>query len=153
MELARNLKIESVERLEPTAPHQIEADVRVAQAVERLREARVGCLLVTQDGKLVGIFTERDLLTRVVGPGLPLSMPLRECMTPNPVSVGSLDPIRTAILKMQDGGYRHLPVVDAENRPIGILSVKRIIRHIVEHFPHVVYNQPPGPTAREREGA
>jgi CBS domain-containing protein len=154
MELTFNLMIECVARLEPTPPRYIDADVRVAEAVALLRLERVGCLLVTQKEKLVGIFTERDLLTRVLGMGLPLQMPLRECMTPNPVVVGLNDPIRQAIRRMQDGGYRHLPVVNETHKPVGILSAKRIIRYIVEHFPHVVYNLPPHPeTCATREGA
>jgi CBS domain-containing protein len=145
MELSRNLKIDSVARLLPGPPHQVEADRPVADAVAAMREHRVGCLLITHHGKLVGIFTERDLLTKVLAPGLGLSVPLRECMTANPVTVGPREPVRAAVQKMQDGGYRHLPVVDEENRPVGILSAKKIVRYLCEHFPAVVYCQPPDP--------
>jgi CBS domain-containing protein len=156
MELSRNLMIDSVARLEPTAPRQIDAACPVAGAVAVLREYRVGCLLVTRDGRLVGIFTERDLLTRVLAAGLSLDTPVRRVMTPDPVSVGLQEPIRQAIRRMQDGGYRHLPVIDAEYRPVGILSAKRVIRYIADHFPHVVYTLPPGPgntNPAAREGA
>jgi CBS domain-containing protein len=146
MELSRNLKIDSVSRLGPTPPREVEADRAVAGAVAVMREHRVGCLLVTAGGKLVGIFTERDLLTRVLAAGLPLSTPLRECMTPNPVTVGPKDSVRVAIQKMQDGAYRHLPVVDETNRPVGVLSAKRVVRYLVEHFPALIYTQPPDPT-------
>jgi CBS domain-containing protein len=56
---------------------------------------------------------------------------------------------------MEEGGYRHLPVVDERERPVGILSVKRIIRYLVEHFPTTVYNLPPDPQAvpKNPEGA
>ncbi len=145
MELSRNLKIESVARLWPTPPRQVDADRPVADAVAALREHRVGCLLVTHEGRLVGIFTERDLLTRVLALGLPMATPLRECMTANPVTVTRQEPVRAAVLKMQDGGYRHLPVIDEDNRPVGILSAKKIIRYLCEHFPAVVYCQPPDP--------
>jgi CBS domain-containing protein len=145
MELSRNLKIDSVARLQLLPPREVDAAVPIAEAIEAMRQHRVGCLLVTHRGKLVGIFTERDLLTRVLAQTLPLSMPLRECMTADPVTVGLKDPIRGAIQKMQEGGYRHLPVVDAENRPVGILSAKRIVRYLAEHFPGVVFNQPPDP--------
>ena len=155
MELSRNLKIDSVSRLGPTPPREVEADRAVADAVAVMRQHRVGCLLVTANGKLVGIFTERDLLKRVLAPGLPLTTPLRECMTPNPVTVGPKDPIRVAIQKMQDGAYRHLPVVDENNRPVGVLSAKRIVRYLVEHFPAIVFNLPPDPSNSpvEPEGA
>ena len=156
MQLSRNLTVESVARLEPTAPRQIRAACPVAEAVAMLREFRVGCLLVTDAGRLVGIFTERDLLTRVLATGLPLGTPLRGVMTADPVAVGLQEPIRQAIRRMQDGGYRHLPVVDAADRPVGVLSAKRVVRYIADHFPHVVYNLPPGPGSASpaaREGA
>ena len=56
---------------------------------------------------------------------------------------------------MEEGGYRHLPVVDENGKAVGMLSVKRIIRYLVEHFPGAVYNLPPDPGAvqQEREGA
>jgi hypothetical protein len=56
---------------------------------------------------------------------------------------------------MDEGGYRHLPVVDEGGRPVGVLSVKRIVHYLVEHFPTTVYNLPPNPGAvpQEREGA
>ena len=145
MELSRNLKIDSIARLWPGPPRQVEAGRPVADAVAAMREHRVGCLLITHKGKLVGIFTERDLLTRVLATGLPLSTPLRECMTANPVTVGPKEPVRAAVQPMQDGGYRHLPVIDEDNRPVGILSAKTIIRYLCEHFPAVVYCQPPDP--------
>ena len=145
MELTRNLMVESVARLAPTAPHLIAAAEPVAAAVACLRAARVGCLLMVRAGELVGVFTERDLLKKVLAAGKPLSTPLAEVMTANPVAVSPLDPIRTAVERMQAGGYRHLPVVDERNRPVGVLSAKRIIRYLAEHFPATVYNQPPDP--------
>jgi CBS domain-containing protein len=56
---------------------------------------------------------------------------------------------------MVSGGYRHLPVVDEEGRPVGVLSVKQIMHYLVEHFPSTVYNLPPDPRVvpQEREGA
>lgn len=156
MELSRNLKIESVARLQPTPPRQVGAEAPVAAAVEQMRAERVGCILVTHAGRLVGIFTERDLLMRVLAAELPLSTPLRECMTAQPVTVGPQEPVRAAIQKMQSGGYRHLPVVDGNGRPLGILSAKRIVRYLVEHFPALVYCQPPDsldPIPSQAEGA
>lgn len=145
MELSRNLKIDSVARLGPTQPQAIDAGRPVRDAVDQLRAANVGCLLVTRAGKLVGLFTERDLLTRVLAVGLPLSVPLTECMTPDPVTVGMQDSVRTAVQRMEAGGYRHLPVIDEAGRPVGVLSAKRIVRYLVEHFPGTVYNLPPDP--------
>ena len=145
MELSRNLKVDSVSRLYPTPPREIEAHRPVSDAIEVMRRDGVGCLLVTESGRLVGIFTERDLLTRVLAVGKILSVPVQDVMTRDPVTVQPKDSIRTAVKRMQNGGYRHLPVVDDRDRPSGILSAKRIVRYLVEHFPETVYNQPPNP--------
>jgi CBS domain-containing protein len=155
MELARNLRVDSVSRLEPTPPQGVELGQSVADAVALMRAEKVGCLIVRREGKLAGIFTERDLMYRVLGLGKPLTTPISEVMTPDPVAVLPKDSIRTVIRRMQQGGYRHLPVVDEENRPVGVLSVKRIVHYLVEHYPAAVYNLPPDPDAipHEREGA
>jgi CBS domain-containing protein len=145
MELTRNLMVESVSRLNPTPPHEVDAGGTVADAVERMRTERVGCLLVVSGDRLVGVFTERDLLNKVLSEGRPLSTPLAEVMTPNPVSVNAKEPVRTAVERMQRGGYRHVPVVDENDRPVGVLSAKRIVHYLVEHFPATVYNLPPDP--------
>ena len=65
------------------------------------------------------------------------------------------DPIGAAVRRMEEGGYRHLPVVDDVGRPVGVLSVKRIVHYLVEHFPATIYNLPPDPGVipQEREGA
>jgi CBS domain-containing protein len=146
MELSRNLRVDSVSRLEPTPPLSIDDHEPVAAAVETMRREKIGCLLVTRNGQLVGLFTERDLLKRVLAANLPLTVPMAECLTPNPVKVGPKDSVQTAIERMEKGGYRHLPVVDEMNRPIGILSAKRVVHYLAEHFPGLVYNQPPDPT-------
>jgi CBS domain-containing protein len=155
MDLAKSLKVDSVSRLNPTPPLQVGPTQSVAQAVALMRRQQVGCVLVCDNAEVVGIFTERDLLRRVLTPGKPLTMPVSECMTPHPVVVHPKEPIAAAVRRMVDGGYRHLPVIDPAGRPVGILSVKRIIHYLVEHFPGTIYNLPPDPGAvpNEREGA
>ncbi len=145
MELARNLKVESVCRLHPTPPYCLAPEQTIAEAVTLMRQAGVGCLLVCRGTTLLGLFTERDLMRRVLAAGKPLSLPLGECLTSNPVVVGLRDPVRLAVRRMEEGGYRHLPVVDEAGRAVGVLSVKRIVHFLVEHFPATVYNQPPDP--------
>jgi CBS domain-containing protein len=145
MELPRNLKVDSVSRLQPAEPRTIATTATVAEALASMRAAKAGCLLVVRDGLLAGIFTERDLLTRVLALRKPLTLTVGECMTPDPVTVNPKDPVRSAIRRMQSGGYRHLPVVDEDGRPVGILSAKRIVHYLAEHFPGTVYNQPPDP--------
>jgi CBS domain-containing protein len=155
MELARNLKVESVSRLHPTAPWCLAPGQTVAEAVALMRQHRVGCVLVCAGDRVLGLFTERDLLRRVLAPGRPLTLPLADCLTPHPMVVGPNEPIGVAVRRMQEGGYRHLPVVDADGRPVGVLSVKRIVHYLSEHFPSTIFNMPPDPSVfpSEAEGA
>lgn len=145
-ELSRNLRADSISRLDLSPPLGIDANQPVSAAVARMRDGEVGCLLVTRAGRLVGIFTERDLLTRVLAAGLPLSTPMAECMTTDPVRVRAKDSVRVAMQRMELGGYRHLPVVDDKDRPTGVLSARRVMHYLVEHFPGLIYNQPHDPS-------
>jgi CBS domain-containing protein len=145
MDLARNLKIDSVSRLHPTPPWQVAPGQSVADAVALMRREQVGCILVCEHERLVGLFTERDLMRRVLAAGKPLTLPVADCMTPHPVAVHPKDSVGAAVRCMEEGGYRHLPVVDEDGRPVGVLSVKRIVHYLVEHFPAIVYNLPPDP--------
>jgi CBS domain-containing protein len=145
MELARNIKVDSVSRLRPTPALRLGPDRPVVEAVDLMRRHRVGCVLVCRGDQLAGIFTERDLLQRVLAPGLPLTVTLGACMTPEPVVVRPKDSVAVAIRHMEEGGYRHLPVVDEAGRPLGVLSVRRIVHYLAEHFPATIYNLPPDP--------
>ena len=155
MDLAKNLKIDSVSRLHPTPPFQVRPEQAVHEAVALMRREQVGCLLVCVGQRIVGIFTERDLMRRVLAAEKPLTSPVAECMTPDPVVVHPKESVGAAMRRMEEGGYRHLPVVDEVGRPVGVLSVKRIVHYLVEHFPATIYNLPPDPGAvpHEREGA
>jgi CBS domain-containing protein len=125
----------------------------VQVAIARMLEENVGSVAVCDGEQLVGIFTERDLLRRVLAAGRPLTLPVAQCMTPNPVVVHPKDSISMAIRRMEEGGYRHLPVV-VDGKPTGILSVKRIVHYLVEHFEATVFNLPPAaPALVKREGA
>ena len=126
-----------------------------AAHVALMRREQMGSVLICQDQRIEGIFTERDLMKRVLAVGKPLTTPVADCMTPHPIAVHPKDSIATAIRRMEEGGYRHLPVVDEVGVPLGILSVKRIVHYLVEHFPTTIYNLPPDPDSvpREAEGA
>jgi CBS domain-containing protein len=155
MELARNLKVESVCRLQPALPLCVAPEQTVAEAVALMRRHRVGCVLVCNGLQLVGIFTERDLMRRVLAQGQPLTLAISAVMTRDPVVVHPREAIGAAARCMEEGGYRHLPVVDASGQPIGVLSVRHIVHYLVEHFPGTIYNLPPDPHAfpQEAEGA
>ena len=143
MDLAKTLKIDSVSRLHTSPPLRISPTQTVAEAAGLMRQEGVGCLLVCEGDRMVGIFTERDLMRRVLAAGKPLTLTVAECMTPDPVAVHRKEPIGAAVRRMEEGGYRHLPVVDEAGCVVGVLSVKRIVHYLVEHFPATIYNLPP----------
>jgi len=133
----------------------VSSDAPVRQAIAVMRDAGVGYVLIVDQEQLRGIFTERDLVKRVLAKRADLDAPISQHMTANPVSVRRSESIGGAIRTMHRGHYRHLPVVDDAGRPIGILSVKHIVHYLVEHFPSAVYNLPPEPgkVHEAREGA
>ena len=94
----------------------------VRGAALAMRERHVGAVLVTTDGRLRGIFTERDMVNRVVAEGRdPDSTTLAEVMTADPDTMAPGATAIEALRRMHDGGYRHLPIVD-QGRLVGIVS-------------------------------
>ena len=126
-------------------PATAESSVTVRHAVEMLREIRFPCLLIVEDGRLVGIFTERDVLNKVIARKELLDRPVREIMTPDPVRITPDHSLDEAIRVMSDGGYRNLPVVNDRGEAVASLSASQIVGFIVEHFPQEVFNLPPRP--------
>ena len=123
----------------------------IGQAARIMKEHRVGCVLVEESGKLVGIFTERDILTKLVGTGYdPATVAVDGVMTPDPETLTPDDPIAFALQRMSVGGFRHLPLVDVHKHPVGILSVKDIVDYLAEHFPQEILNIPPEPGRQPR---
>ena len=96
----------------------------VLSAAERMKEQSIGAMLVVEGDQLVGIFTERDALYRVLAAGAdPAAVTLSEVMTPNPQTIDGDKPFRNALHLMYENGYRHVPVVE-EGRPVGIVSAR-----------------------------
>lgn len=132
----------------------VEADTPLAEVIRILNEKHQGCALVVRDGRLAGIFTERDVLVRVVGRPLDLERtPVEKVMTANPDTLPESASIAFALRKMSQEGYRHVPLVDDEKRPVGVVAVRDIVAWMVELFPATVYNLPPEPGyPREADG-
>jgi len=108
-------------------------------------------LVTDAGGRLVGIFTERDVLNRVVGRGLDAdTTALRVVMTPRPEALTARDRVAYAIHCMSVAGYRTIPLVDAAERPIGIVTVSDVIRWLASLFPEAVLNLPPGDARLKR---
>src|SRR5438067_12222755 len=102
-------------------------DETLAEAAGRMREKRVGSVVVVQDDKPVGILTERDMI-RIAAAGADTSRALvSEWMTPNPDSVAPGVPAAEAFASLSDHGYRHIPVVDG-TQLVGLVSMRDLMR-------------------------
>ena len=101
-------------------------DETVRDAAERMAEQGCGSILVVEDERLLGIFTERDLLVRVAAAGLELTTTrLRDVMTADPETIGAEEPVREAVRRMDEGALRHLVVVSG-GRVLGVVSTRDI---------------------------
>src|SRR6185369_6694174 len=147
---------EPVRLLNPRTPLTVRSTATLRDAVAIMREHHIGCVLVVDGERLVGILTERDLLLKMVE-NADLSEPVSGFMTRDPETLELDDPIVWALNRMSVGGYRHVPLVDRDGRPVGILSVKDIVHYIVALFPNEVLTLPPDPqrsdAAVPRDGA
>jgi CBS domain-containing protein len=115
----------SVESLMKRDPVGVEAAASVADAARLMNQARVGAVLVLEGGRLVGIFSERDLLTRVVAEGRdPAATKVSEVATRPVATAAAGASLRQCAETLREQGVRHLPVVDAGGKPIGILSAR-----------------------------
>jgi CBS domain-containing protein len=149
-----SLESEGVASAYPDQPLATTVDATVGQALQLLRAQRTGAVMICEGVKLVGILTERDAL-RLMATGADFSRPVREVMSSPPATIPSTATVADAIRTMAEGGYRHLPMVDGEGRPTGVVAVHGIVHYLVDHFPATVYNLPPNPntSTKEREGA
>ncbi|MBM3535164.1 MAG: CBS domain-containing protein [Alphaproteobacteria bacterium] len=118
--IADIIKRQKLAKLVPTAT--------VRQACKLMAERAVGAVLITGgDGKLAGIFTERDLVKRVAAPGLDVEKTtLAEVMTRMPETMTPDDPAVVALRRMRDGGFRHMPIVKGE-KLLGVVSARDFI--------------------------
>jgi CBS domain-containing protein len=149
-----NLDAEVAQAAGDELPLIVEPTVATGEVLRLLQMQRAGSVLVCRGETLLGIFTERDAL-KLMAAGADLSRPIDSVMVANPVSVRPNASIGEAIRAMSKGGYRRLPIVDQNNRLVGVIKVSNIVNYFVEHFPQAVFNLPPQPNVvmPEREGA
>src|SRR5207244_3000205 len=128
----QSLMEDLVQVLQPRKPIMVRPTTTLKQAMQAMLGSGVGALLVVDDAsKLVGIFSERDLLTKVAGIHEPyVQLPVSQFMTCHPETVAAGDSLAFALHKMDVGGYRHLPVT-RDGRPEGVISARDLMRPIV----------------------
>jgi CBS domain-containing protein len=131
-------------RLEASPPLALPPQASVFEALQLMKQNKLGCLLVTEKGQVVGIFSERDFLYKLAGLDKPLtSILLQTVMTPKPVTLSSGDSIRFALHLMSVGGFRHIPIVKSQC-PEGILSIKHVLRYLNQTILSAVPDQVSG---------
>ncbi len=137
---------DQVRLLAPSEPLRLAPDAMVAEAVTRMVEhRRAAVVIVDGTGRLIGLFTERDLLTRVISAGQDLGRTrLGDVMTPDPEALAADDRVCYAINRMHAAGHRILPLVDAQHRPIGIVTVNDVVEWLAALFPEAILNLRPG---------
>jgi CBS domain-containing protein len=128
----RSLMEDTVRCLLPQRAITLPPKATVQQALDIMLLHEIGAVLIVEEtGSLVGIFTERDLLTKTIDPKVDsLPRPVSDFMTPNPLTVRSSDSLAFALHQMDAGGYRHLPVLE-NGRLLGIISVRDMLRHMM----------------------
>jgi len=113
-----------------TAPESI----TVSAAAQLMKRNEVGAVMVVEEGRLVGVFTERDALFRVLAEGRDtLTTRLADVMTRNPATIHPDRPFAEALHIMHEGGFRHVPVVE-DGRPVGMVSARDALGPELEDF-------------------
>src|SRR5690606_8614873 len=115
--------MERVRDVMTAEPVTLDAASPIRRAAALMKERDVGDVLVTEDGELHGILTDRDIVVRALATGRDLDGAIGEICTTSPVTVGPEDALDAARDRMRKRAVRRIPVVDEENQPVGIVSL------------------------------
>jgi CBS domain-containing protein len=132
--LQKALAEESVTAFQTTPVATVTPDTPVDVAIEKLAGLEVACLLVVKDGRLVGVFSDRDVLKHAALEYDRIKdQPVSEIMTTDPVFVYEADSAAAALCVMAVSGFRHVPVTDIEQNVVGIVSPRRVAEFLRRH--------------------
>jgi CBS domain-containing protein len=146
MKIEKSLRELEVVALELQPPLILDSNTLVSMVIKAMRQHGLGYALLERAGRLVGIFTERDVFLSVLGNDTVLEEPVAAHMT--------VDPVWRVIHMMHTGGYRQVPIVDDADRILGCVRHKDLAGYLVDHYAAQVLNLPPDPEqlARAPEG-
>lgn len=148
----RNEKVRAVAQQEPLS---VGSDTPLDQALAAMRRGGGDALLIIDGGRLTGIVTERDVLTRVLGHAVDGSRPVSDFMSGEPRTLDAEATLIEAMTAMESGHYRNLPLVDDAGQVVGMLRQQDLLAYVAEAFPQEILNLPPRPhqTMEAPEGA
>jgi predicted transcriptional regulator len=154
MSLKDELMSEQVSHLDLSKFCQIASGTAVRAALSEMRQSKTNVCLVTEGRKLVGIFTERDVLTKVATALENLDVSVDDIMTANPTTVTPDSSAADALWLMDDRKFRNLPVVNASGKILGNMTHQAVISFLAARYPVEVLNRPPRPNQfpRKQEG-
>lgn len=131
----------------PPRPHAtVDASDPVWKVIAAMKAKGRGAVLVEENGALVGIFTERDLVSRIdhTDP-LGSHVIVKDVMTPHPTVIRPPDSLAEAVRLLVQGKRRHLPIVDERGKVLGLISIRDILGFVARKFPEDMINLPPSP--------
>ena len=137
------LRGERLRAVQLSQPRCVQSGTSLEETLAVMRSSGVGAVLVCREETLIGIFTERDVLNKVVGQRIDGRQPIDRLMTPGPRVLTLEDTLGEAVQLMTRHGYRHLPLLDGQGRRVGMIAAQDIVRYVAEHFPAEVVNLPP----------
>ena len=133
--IERSLIKDRVAALVPKQPCTVAPNAPVREVLHQMATNRIGCVIVVEGGKPVGIFSERDALLKLNTEAASLGdRPISEFMTANPETLQDNAKIAFAVQRMDLGGYRHLPIVTGDNQLQGIISVRAILNYLTDRM-------------------
>ncbi len=156
MSLVQALQDARISHLDLSGSISMAGTVSVDEVLSRMRAGRSSVALIEDaEGRLIGIFTERDVLLKIAGEPSRLHDKVQDHMTVSPQTIVPEDTAGHALQFMHTGHYRNGPVLDEDGRAVGNLCLHAVIRFLTDHFPREVYPLPPEPEQipRTREGA
>ena len=134
----------SLATLELAEPTLVSPTDSVADVIATMRARRDSCALIVEGGRLQGLVTERDVLSRFMEDGFDWSQPVERVMTRDPLTLDCSDAITGVIRLMREHDFRTVPIVDG-GTVRGLVRLGDLLRHLAELFPEEILNLPPRP--------
>ena len=130
----KGLLKDRIEVLQPRPPLTVAPETPVGDVLKRMVAEGIGCAaIVDGERRLLGLFTERDALLRMNVDAAKMAVkPVSSLMTKNPATLRARDKIAFALQRMNVGGFRHIPILDDDEKLVGVISVRGILQYLTD---------------------